>query len=215
MKLKTMREEVQEIVKDAAFDSKLNGYINEAYQNAVLEAKLPEYKRVGAVKTSRSANFISVSDSLEDFGGVISTLFKTVTGSSISIYAKAELMFESEGTDIIGLMGTEVKAIALEGTNLWYTPIPSEPQLLSFFYVANPDLLEYDNDEITLFPELVQRKICIHGACVPCFEQIEDGVEGPKVNTEWHRAIYNEGIQKLKEWNGRRRRHSNSSRWEV
>jgi hypothetical protein len=46
-----------------------------------------------------------------------------------------------------------------------------------------------------------------------CFEKIEDGLDGDKINTVAYRAQAKEGIQKLHEWVGKNKRHFISSVW--
>jgi len=210
MNLKQIKYEVKMIVADSRFDSSLVQYINESYFEGVLEARLPEYIKVGQASTVVGSNFISVLDEVEDFSEVIKLL--PSSGKTVTLLSGIE---ELSSAFDLGLIGTEVEAVAFAGTNLWYAPIPTTVKQFQFFYFGNPEPLETDRDEISLFPELIQRKICIHGACVQCFNVIEDGVEGPKLNTEYHKKEYEEGVLKLKEWNGRRRPHRSSSVWSV
>lgn len=211
MNLLKIRTEVALIVNDSRFsDADLDGYINEAYFAGVAAARLPEYKKLGSVITEVETNLISVLDQVEDFSGVIRLL--PSSGKSINKFETVEEFLDENETGVISVSVTDV---VFAGTNLWYAPIPSVAETLPFFYYANPPALVGDADSVVLFPELIQRKIMIHGACIPCFNIIEDGVDGPKLNTEFHQKIHEEGLLELQVWNGRRRVSRSVSRWEA
>jgi len=88
-------------------------------------------------------------------------------------------------------------------------------------YYLNPSFLEEDTDIPTDFPEYLHRKLFVNGAVYFIYDQIEEEVEGKKINTtNYYWQSFSEdnkesGIIKLKEWISRQRIPYISSCWRA
>ncbi len=208
MLLEDIRDEVQLIVNDATFtDAIVDGYISTVYQSVVGECMLPELKSLDVLETILGQAYTSMSGLTGGFSGVLSRVY-TSEGLQLSIYPKLELLMDEKGN-----MTDEgsVEAVALEGSTLWYYPIPTTEESLTIIYYKNPTDLTADGDEPDCIPSFLHRQILVKGAAAMCFDTIEGGVEGLKVNTRSRELAKLEGVVKFREWLGKTRRHYISS----
>lgn len=198
-----MVQEVKNIVNDSSYDDSIPGYVNEAILQASGEVNLPDLKRIGVATTAEDLMYTSLVGVSEGFNGRLSKLLD----QTIVRYADLESMLSAiQGQSRELTENGAVEMVALEGRTLWYFPIPKPAQNLTCVLFGNPPVLA-DEDEPTWMPEICHRNICVHGAVMMHFERIEDGIDGEKVNTNYHTTQYLKGLQQLKEWVGRHRVH--------
>lgn len=86
---------------------------------------------------------------------------------------------------------------------------------LRFYGAVTP--LTKDSHVPLAIPENLQRKLLCSYACAELFEDIEDGIEGPKVNTDKHRGKYNTTLAELeittKQGQSRRAPARDNNKW--
>lgn len=204
MLLSEIREEVSVIMQDDFFtDEMIDSYINDAYLSSVAQCLVPELKGVDSVLTVTSQAYTSLTGVSGGFSGVLSRVYNA-NNQQISILPNIEALISLKGnlTD-----AGSVEAVALEGSTLWYYPIPETAETLTIIYYKNPDKLSSDNDEPFAIPEFLHRQILVNGACALCFSLIEDGIDGDKINTTSREMSKVDGLRKFKEWLGKTRRH--------
>lgn len=199
-----MVQEVINIVQDSSFDDSIPGYVNEAFLQASGRVNVPDLKRVGMATTVADQMYVSLAGLSSGFGGRLSKFINNELARFNSVEDLTSRIV-SEGR-VLGEEGA-VEYVALEGRTLWYFPTPVTPESLQCILFSNPTLLENDNDTPDAFPEICHRNIGIHGAAYLAFLVIEDGIEGDKVNTNFHYTMFEKGIQQLVEWVGRHRVH--------
>ncbi len=96
---------------------------------------------------------------------------------------------------------------------LWYQKIPAEAESLMLILYKNPAELEEDDDTPSDLPSSLHKLLLVNGASHLIYNEIEDGVEGEKINTAVQFGFsFNEnnkhsGIVKLRAHFGRRRVH--------
>lgn len=204
MQLSDIREEVQLIVQDAAFtDDIVDSYINDVYFAVVNECLIPELKGMDTVVTVVSQAYASMSGVAGGFSGALSRVYSS-GGNGVVVLHSLEALMDLRGN----LTDTgSVEAVALEGSTLWYYPIPATAETLTVIYYKNPELMVSDSAEPDVLPEFVHRKILVNGAASMCFDSVEDGIDGLKVNTRSRELSKLEGVVKFREWLGKTRRH--------
>lgn len=208
MTLSEMRAEVVNIVNDDTYNGSIDSYINEAFLQASGEVNLPDLKRIGVATTAKDLLYVSLAGLRDGFNGRLSKLLD----DTIERYDTVETMLSAISAQTRELTENgAVEMVALEGKTLWYFPIPQLPQRIFAVLFSNPPKLEADDDVPYAFPEVCHRNIGIHGAAMMHFALIEDGIEGEKVNTTYHAAMYARGVNQLKEWIGKHRIHHISS----
>lgn len=219
MNLGDMVTEVDNIVDDSDFSSAdIVGYINQAVQYAAQQVDLPDLKKLVTATTVLAQPYTTLTGITGGFSGRI----LRVSDRSIAIYPNLQLLLDEYVSDDYQDLteAGDVEAIALEGRTLWYQYVPEEETDIVLLIYQNPSTLADNDEEPSDFPDHLHRNLFVHGAAYYMFDQIEDGLEGAKVNTDSHfmRAFdegsRHSGITKLREWIGKSRKHWKSSIWD-
>lgn len=213
-----IRTEIENVIQDDSFsETTLNEYIEQAILYTTANADIPELKRIDTVDTILGQAYTSLSGLTGGFSGKLRRV-KNVEGDAIKIFSDLALLMDEYPTmDEEG----DVEAVALEGSTLWYQDIPTATETLTCLYYKNPATLSLDTESPSDFPVHLHRHLFVHGTAYMIYDQIEDGIEGEKVNTKAHFWLSfdernrNSGIVKLREWLAKTRRHNISSSWRV
>lgn len=211
-----IRTEIENIIQDGSFgETTLNEYIDQSIAYAGANVDIPELKRINTVDTIPGQAYTSLSDLTGGFSGKLRRV-KNADGDAIEIFSDLALLMDEYPTmDEEG----EVEAVALEGSTLWYQDIPAEAETLTCLYFKNPAILSSDSEIPSDFPTHLHRQLFVHGSAWIIYDQIEDGIEGEKVNTKgqfwlsFDERSRHSGIVKLREWIAKTRRHNISSSW--
>lgn len=96
----------------------------------------------------------------------------------------------------------DVLAVAQIGTKLYYQEIPITQERLRLYYYKKPTDLtpnySSDDEEYPIYiPDGIIGPLLVHYACYKIFASIEDGLEGEKFNTRFHKQEYNEALADL------------------
>jgi hypothetical protein len=211
-----IRTEIENIIQDDSFSTTtLNEYIDQAILYTGANVDIPALKGIDTVDTVLSQAYTTLSGLTGGFSGKLRRV-KDSNKNHISIASDLGLIM-----DTYPLMAEEgdVEVVALEGSTLWYQKIPTEVMTLTCLYYRNPAILSSDTESPSDFPTHLHRQLFVHGSAWIIYDQIEDGVDGEKVNTKshfWHsfdERNRHSGIVKLKEWIAKTRRHNISSSW--
>jgi len=206
MDFATLITEVELLVKDPVYFDLIPGYINTALVHAGSRVNFPSLKCVGTVVTVENQMFVPLTS---DRMGRIKVISDT-----IAVYPNLEGMIDALHITDLTQTGP-VEGVAVEGTNLWYWPIPLTPQTITFIGYLNPPALVKESDVPYLIPDHLQMKLLVHGAARYAFSKQEDGIDGLKVNTAWSESEVEKGILELGAFIGRSRTHQTSSTWRV
>lgn len=208
MNLEELRDEVKIIIQDPDYsDDSIDKYINQALSYTAGLVNLPDLKGIEAVDTVVSQNYVNLSTITGGFSGVL----RRVVKEDIKIYPTLEQM----ASDYLGDWDKvgEVEAVCLESNVLWYQKIPETAESLVLIVYKNPALLVEDEDVPSDLPTYLHKLLLVNGASFLIYNEIEDGIEGEKMNTSVQFGFsFNEGnrhagIVKLKEHFARRRVH--------
>ena len=207
-------DEVMLMVQDDSKYDAILGYVNMALVEATSKVMMPEYKRASSFETLVDSPYVALQVQPDTFvGGVVKVFGDSVKNAAV--YKSLDDMIDGEEITDVMATGAEIKALAVEGSNIWYHPLPEEPvTILVLYYTTHAKLCSPD-DAVTIFPDHIQRKAICARAAELCFEKIEDGIDGAKVNTAAYANTAAVGIQELHEFVGRNRRHFVSSVWGV
>ena len=206
MNLEELRDEVKIIIQDPDYsDDEIDKYINQALSYTAGLVNLPDLKAIESVDTITSQNYVNLSTITGGFSGVL----RRVVKEGIKIYPTLELL----ASDYVGNWDAagEVEAVCQEGNVLWYQKIPAAAETLMCILYKNPTELEDDEDIPSDIPTSLHKLLLVNGASHLIYNEIEDGIEGEKVNTAVQFGFsFNEnnkhsGIIKLREHLSRRR----------
>jgi len=92
-----------------------------------------------------------------------------------------------------------VTYLTISGNYIVYCGIPSEVTTLTCGYFTNPTHLENDDDIPACIPLGLQKKVLESYVCHDLWENIEDGIEGRKVNTTYYREQLRLAIEELED----------------
>jgi len=220
MQLSQIRDEVELIIQDAGYTpTQIDSYINQAMLRVCDLVAIPSLKVVDTVDTIPGQRYSPLASVTGGFSG---RLRKVINSDKEQVKAFPDL--ESLIVSYPEIVTGAVEYCALEGITLWYHPSPEEAETLLIVYYKNPTELVDDTDTPDIFPSSLHRNLLVHGACFIIFDQIEDGVEGQKVNTlsHYYHSLNDKpgvgvksGIQELREYIAGRRHNYSGSVWRV
>lgn len=86
---------------------------------------------------------------------------------------------------------------AVSGSKLVYRNVPDTAETLTVHYYKLPATLTHDEDIPNCLPIALHRPLMVGYVCKEIFSQIEDGIEGQKVNTEYWAREFQQGLLDL------------------
>lgn len=204
MTLAELKAAIQSIVDDDDFNGDLTAMINEAILKVAtgdmlpgryeLTPPLPDLYATSTVDTVVGAG---ITDLPTDYNR---GLFQVVNSDDDNIYINPSFKgFLKRYTEI---ETGDVFGVAVHGSRLLYRDTPATAETLIIHYYEKPTTLSGDSDEPTCIPGHLQRKLIVHQVCKEIYDQIEDGIEGQKINTAHHERMYQQGLMDLELWAG-------------
>lgn len=213
MNFKELQDAVADKVQDtsSAIELSIPYRINEAIQIICEDADISSLKAVGAVNTVLSQAWVNVSTTYPTFGGKV-TYVGTVDGKLRYLDGGLDALLE-EYPDLTE--EGDVEVCTLEGNILWYMPIPTAVTQLILVLRNIPTTLTADTDIPTDIPVFLHRSIIVPKAAQLIFSDIEDGIDGPKVNTDAMELAYLKAFGQLLAWASKRKTCVGRSKWDV
>ena len=190
--------------KSKTLEAMLPAIVNEAVQIAAEEADLPSLRVLGTVTTSLTLPYKALPTG---FSGKLRFIGNTY--GKISIVALEELLSEYPLLDKLG----DVHIVAVSGSLLYYQGVPTTATVLPILYFQNPPTLTTDIGIPDCIPEFLHREVIVTKAAAIGYDLIEDGTEGSKPNTSACLGEYAIGLNKLREYIGKRKTHMTRSVW--
>lgn len=104
-----------------------------------------------------------------------------------------ELLYWSKGK--LDNSGQHVNIVTVQGSTLFYQPIPDTPVELRLHYYKKPPPLTLEDPESETnvpwcLPEHLHEDLLVNYAAKEIYGEIEDGVDGRKVQTEFYSSRY-------------------------
>lgn len=188
--------QVQEKLQDSSFSSdKLLGFINSGIRRCAHVVLLPELETTGTFVTSPTLNSVAIPVGW-NFG-------RNLYGASV-LNASAIQVLPSLGQlrDQAPWIDTEVRAgevtyLTTRRGQLVYTSSPSVATIVVCKFYEAPTDLVLDTDEPSCLPLALQESLLVNFALWKSFEEIEDGIEGEKVNTSYYKSEFNDALVDL------------------
>jgi hypothetical protein len=95
-----------------------------------------------------------------------------------------------------------VTEVCVQGNTLYFQGVPSAPETLRLFYIRKPSPLVEDEDEPEGIPESLHRKLLVNFACAECFNLIEEGIDGAKIQFNKYTSLYQQAQVQLEAFLG-------------
>ncbi len=185
-------ENIVSDVVDTVFDSsvteaKVISKVNEGLAFTAELVLFPLLEATGTVTTTPGQNLVDLPSAFSR------NLFrvKDPDGLDIDIYSSTGLLEDDiRVVDDAGVVEGDVEAVALQAAQLFYAPSPADATVLSLrFYTAPTPLSVMDAIPICI-PTAHRMNILCNYAKWQLFNDIEDGVDGEKINTRKYEAMY-------------------------
>lgn len=207
MNFSELQREVKSIVGDQSPTILLTipDAINEAVAQTAEDVRFPELRQVSTVTTSISNYYVNMP---VGFTGRLK-----YAGNSEGAYTILD-----ELADLIAIYPTlaesgAVEYVVCEAGILYYQPIPAVAVSITCIGYSTPAVLVNDTDTPSFIPEFLHREVLVNKAAAVCYNIIEDGVEGEKVNTRMFSMLAEVGVNRVREYISRRRSVTSKSVW--
>lgn len=205
-----MTQEVRYILKDQRPDVLVSvpDLINEAYQWIASETLLPSLKVITSVNTVLSQSYTITTVNFDGrllYCGTEKGGLKILPGGVVEMLELYPNMAETG----------ELECVAIEGTVLWYAKIPETVVSITCLGCTIPTPLINDADTPSALPDYLHRGILVNKAAALGYSKIEDGLEGPRPNTDFYEGEVLRYKSMLDVWIDKRHGHIRRSIWDV
>lgn len=177
---------VARTVQDGSYsDGDILEYINEGLFAVSGLLALPELERSALVSTDPDAKHVPLP---ADYHNHLRFVYSGNRRRSIRIYSNIVRLREERPLQM---------AVAVSGSNLHYYPSPAQPEELEIVYHARPE--EYIDDLVQPdhLPSHVGLRVLHAYCCKRIYDEIEDGIDGQKINTLAWEKRYIEAVGEL------------------
>jgi len=184
----------QTVLDDSFSEDFITLVLNEAYEDVAMKVLLPDLEASDTVDTvlSETVAPLPANFSRNLYGCAYPDQLKPP--DVLSSMALMQARFPAiEADNETG----EVTHVTVRGAELVYHPVPETVVTLTIKYYKQITPMEAGSDEPTAIPTNLQRKLLHSYACSILFDDVEDGMEGPKVNTQKHLSAYMTALGEL------------------
>lgn len=191
MKCSVIIDAVVDAIQDESFErADILAYINKAVDEIAAQYALPELTVFGNINVEGGKFLVALPDNY------LSNLFHAVnltTGKEVDVMSElANFLLKFKALD----KSDNVTHVCVHGRKLYYQGIPTSTQVIRAFYTSRPEPFK-ENSEIEYIPAQLQRDLLFNYACAECFNLIEDGIDGTKVNQNKYLGFYTAALAKL------------------
>ena len=191
---------VQRILQDNAFDDDITTYLNQAQleiaggmQSALgdwLTPELPELLTIGTVTTDTDVAYVNMPTNFQRRLQFVAS----ASGTEISI---EENFIEFTATYPLLDKAGIITSVVEKGGKFYYQGIPSVAEDVTLHYYRKPTDMSNNTDEPDGIPSQLQKELLVNHTCWKIFELIEDGLEGPGVNTQRYMELFERALKVL------------------
>jgi hypothetical protein len=207
MDFSELQREVKSVVGDQSPTILLTipDCINEAIAQIAEEVHFPELRQISSVAVSTTTYFANMPTTFSSrlkYAGNSDGQFKILDSLE-------ELLELYPALDSTG----DIEYVHCSGNILYYQPIPTVATNVTCVGYHSPALLVNDTDTPSFIPSYIHRDAIVNRAAAVCYNIIEDGVEGEKINTRVFTGLAEMGLNKIREYISRRRPVVGRSVW--
>ena len=200
MQLHELEEACLSVIDDPGYASIMTDMINAAVlfiaggvrmPNRSLSPPLPDLYSIDTINTDPTAAFVAMPT---DYQRACVFCYSPVADAEIHIvdsFAKFLRLFPS-----LAVPGA-VELVSIKGANIYYQGIPTIASALTVHYHRLPTAMVDAEDAPDGIPPHLQERLIKHRVAWVVFDEIEDGVDGAKVNTAYHQMRFYEAMDDL------------------
>jgi len=200
---------VSDVIQDESYvDATILAYINRGIRQIaggmlisypdrtqLLSSPLPNLLTSDDLTTDTTLPYVAMPS---DFGRALVSVTSAATNSFVDIMSSfAEFLQFYPTLD----SEANVNAVAVRGARLYYQGIPAVADTLTVHYYSTPTELVDDADIPTCLPTHLHEELLVNYAAMLIFDQIEDGIEGQKVNFQNCQMKFDRAMLSLESFN--------------
>jgi len=196
MDLDTLLNRIKNKIQDPSYDpdSDLVPLINQGLGEIATMIALPALTTVATIECGTGPNV----DLPEDFHANVHHAFNQTKDGHVQIIKSLTDFIE----EFPGLNGEgSVRFICVHGGKLYFQDAPgsSSPESVLITYTSRPKLFDRGEGvtKIDYIPHEMQAPLLVNYAAREVFDEVEDGVEGAKMNWNTHNKLFNEAFARL------------------
>lgn len=172
-------------VDDESYDDLIIDFLSDGMLDIASRILLPLLEETDTVTTVLDINVAAMPGDYHRNLFSASPVDENKPGVRV-LNSKAQLNRKYDRLDNVG----DVRHICMSAGTLLYQPIPTLAQEINISYYRIPvDVDDADDDTIAPLPANYH-KMLVDYACAQIYSEIEDGMEGQKVNTRYHEGRY-------------------------
>lgn len=194
--LEELRESIIDEIQDTSIsEDKIDTLINQSIVHVSRRVLLSELESSGVVSTILDTCEVVIPESWNLQRNLYSVEIEDKNEIKVlSSIAMLERIYPTYTTD---LTTGEVSHVTIQGNNLIYYYIPTEELEFKCKFYEKPTTLVADSDELTCIPEGSQEELVENFVLWRLWKTIEDGIEGAKVNTNYHKNQFQYYLNEL------------------
>ena len=161
---------------------------------------LPDLETIEDVETDPGVNHIPLP---RDYQRKLTWAHNVTHNRGTKIYPSTAQLFR--WFSMLDQTG-RIIGIAIKGRDLYYQRIPDAAETLRLNYWRYPERIDMRTEKVECLPEHLVEPLLVNYVCRDIFSEIEDGMEGEKLNTKHHAVMFTSAIADLKEFLGPEKR---------
>lgn len=197
MKVSELRSKVQDAIQDDSFTdefildsfNKCHGELASIYTLPDLMTHTEIICPVGEFKTSLPDTFLKGLD----------FAYNLTRKEKVNV-VKALTTFLAKFPSLD--LGPPVDTVCAQGKTMFFQGVPVTEETLRVFFIRNPETMIMETDEPEAVPEHLHEDLFVNYGCAACFNLIEDGMEGAKINFNKYTSLYQQAQVKLEQFFG-------------
>jgi len=195
--LETLRENVVDAIQDTSIeDDFIDAKFNEALELCADYVLLPELESSGTFTTATDTHSVVIPTSWNYHRGLYSAYAPDT--ELIDVVSSLRLLKNDypdiDNTDI---MSGNICIVTTGSGSIYYYLSPETETIVTCGFYQHPTPLTEDSHIPSCLPASMQNELLENYALWKCWKIIEDGIEGPKINTAHHRTAFNTALAEL------------------
>ncbi|MHC4310882.1 MAG: phage adaptor protein [Planctomycetota bacterium] len=167
--------------------------LNQGLRRIAGKHLLPDLETITNVDTDANVNNIRLP---RDYQRNLRWAHSTTHNRRIKIYPSTVQLFR--WFNMLDQTG-RIVGLAIKGRHLYYQRVPSSSETIRLNYWRYPERIDMRTEKVDVLPEHLVEPLLVSYACREIFEEIEDGIDGQKVNTTYYDKKYTEAEGELSE----------------
>jgi len=198
--LEDLRQNIKTALQDSSFsDDDIDAKINQGLEVCALYVLLPELESIGNFTTVPGSLEVAIPSAWEYHRNLYSAQdLNDSSTQDIEILSSLSLLKKYySGFDQSNVPTGDVEFITTRGSSLVYVPSPTGAIEITCRFYMKPTPLVLDSQSPDYLPAALHEELLESFVLWKCWSIIEDGIEGPKINTSYNRKAFSSALVEL------------------